>query len=215
MANKKTNQLKAWTGKFGKNYTDRNSLNIKELNNLYKKNWGITREDLNKQFIGKLNKSIKILEVGCNIGLQLNILKKLGFKNLYGLEPQVYALKIAEKRNKNICFKKGNIFNIPYKDNFFDLVFTSGVLIHIHPNEIRKSLKEVYRCSKKYIWGFEYYSKNYESIDYRNKKDLLWKADFLKIYTKTFPDLRIIKTKHLKYLNNDKIDVMFLLEKKL
>jgi len=137
----------------------------------------------------------------------------MGYKNLYGIEPQEYAVELSKKATKNINIIKGDVFNIPFKDNFFDLVFTSGVLIHINPHDVKRALREIYRCSKKYIWGFEYYADKYTEILYRGQKNLLWKANFLKIYQDIFPDLKVVKMKFLKYLDNDNIDLMFLLKK--
>jgi hypothetical protein len=75
-------------------------------------------------------------------------------------------------------------------------------------------LNEIYRCTKEYIWGFEYYDEKYTEIIYRGKKELLWKANFPQLYLNLFEDVQLIKEKKLKYLNDNNIDVMFLLKKK-
>lgn len=93
-------------------------------------------------------------------------------------------------------------------------MFTSGLLIHIAPSDINIVMKEIRRCTKDYIWGFEYFAKDYTEVIYRGEKKLLWKTDFAKLYLNLFDDLELIKEKRLKYLNNDKIDAMFLLKKK-
>jgi pseudaminic acid biosynthesis-associated methylase len=206
-------QLNSWTRKFGEEYTDRNNLSFNELEKLYKENYGFTRTELNTLFLGKMDHSKKILEIGSNIGLQLLCLQKMGFKNLYGIEPQDYAIQLSKSSTKNINIIKGDAFDIPFKDEFFDIVFTSGVLIHIHNQNIKKAIKEIYRCSRKYIWGFEYYADKYTEILYRGQKNLLWKANFPEIYMDTFPDLRIVKIKFFKYLKNNNVDVMYLLKK--
>jgi pseudaminic acid biosynthesis-associated methylase len=205
--------MKKWMGDFGKDYTDRNTLSINGIEKLYKKNYGTTRTKLNEMFLRKISRSARILEVGVNVGNQLLCLQKMGFKNLYGIEPQEYAVESSKKKTRDINIIKGNVFDIPFKDNYFDLVFTSGVLIHISPKDIKKALKEVYRCSRRYIWGFEYYSEKYENIIYRGKRDLLWKTDFSKLYRKTFNDLKLIKEEKVKYLDSKNIDTMFLLKK--
>jgi len=209
----KTVQLKNWTNRFGREYTDRNNISLSELEESYKSKYGVTRTELNKLFLNRLDRSIRILEVGCNIGIQLLCLQKMGFKNLYGIEPQSYALGLARKRTKDINIIKGNCFDIPFEDNYFDLVFTSGVLIHIHLRDIEKAMKEIYRCSRRYIWGFEYYSDEYVEVEYRGQKGLLWKANFSKMYLDLFEDLELIREKRIKYLQNDNIDTMFLLKK--
>jgi len=116
-------------GEFGKKYTDRNILTLDELDEMYRKKIGVSRTELNNLFIGGLDRSIKILEVGSNIGNQLLLLQKMGFKNLYGIEINSYAVEFSKSRTKNIInIIQGSAFDIPFKDKYFDLVFTSGLL---------------------------------------------------------------------------------------
>lgn len=61
-----TKQMKEWRGDFGKKYTDRNALSLNELDELYRKNYGITGIELNNLFIGELDRTVKVLEVGSN-----------------------------------------------------------------------------------------------------------------------------------------------------
>jgi len=211
---KVTEQMKKWMGEFGKEYTDRNALTLDKMDELYRKNYRITRTQLNNLFIGELDRAIKILEVGSNIGNQLLLLQKMGFKNLYGIEINSYAVEISKSRTKNINIIQGSAFDIPLKDEYFDLVFTSGLLIHIAPSDIEIVMQEIYRCTKEYIWGFEYYADKYTEIVYRGKRNLLWKANFPRLYLDLFDDLELVKEKRLEYLNDNNIDVMFLLKKR-
>ena len=206
-------QVKRWKGRFGITYTDRNTYTVRELDKLCKKDYGVTRTALNNLFIGKLNRNVRILEVGSNNGNQLLLLKKMGFKNLYGIEVNSYAVEFSKRRCKGINIIEGSAFDIPFKDKYFDLVFTSGVLIHIHPKDIKKAMKEICRCSSKYIWGFEYYADRYDKIIYRGHENLLWKTNFKDIYLNLFNRLMPVKEKKLKYLYNENVDMMFLLKK--
>jgi pseudaminic acid biosynthesis-associated methylase len=137
----------------------------------------------------------------------------MGFVNLYGIELQSYAVELSKARTKRINIIEGSAFDIPYKDGYFDLVFTSGVLIHINPSDIVWALREILRCTREYIWGFEYYADEHTEITYRGHKELLWKADYAKLYLQQFEDLKIAKEERLKYLDSDNIDTMFLLKK--
>lgn len=204
----------AWSGDFGKEYTERNIYAPVELDKFYVDTYGVSRMDMNLLFLDKMDKdSCRILEIGCNVGNQLRLLQKMGFKNLYGIELQRYAVERAKELTSNINIIQASAEDIPFKDDFFDLVFTSGVLIHIPPTTIPKVLNEIYRCSKKYIWGFEYYSNEYEEINYRGNNDLLWKGNFAKMYLEQFDDLKLVKEKRFKYIDNDNFDFMYLLEK--
>lgn len=207
-------QKQTWSTEFGKEYTDRNIYDPDKLDKFYKEQYGITRTEMNKEFLSEfVDKNAKILEVGCNVGNQLRLLKSMGYNNLYGIELQDYAVEKAKELTEGINIIKGTGDDIPFKDGYFDLVFTSGVLIHINPKNIKNVLEEIYRCSNKYIWGFEYYSDNYEKINYRGNDDLLWKTDFSKLYLSEMQNLKIQKYEKFKYINGDNEDLMFLLTK--
>lgn len=215
MQDKTTQQLKKWSSNFGKEYTDRNIYGVKDLDVFYKNTWGVTRSNMNKEFLFDIKRNISnILEVGSNVGNQLACLQSQGFGNLYGIEIQEYAVEKAKEMTKSINIIKGSAFDIPFKDGYFDLVFTSGVLIHIAPSDINKVLDEIYRSSKRYIWGFEYFAEKYTEIEYRGNKNLLWKTNFCDLYLKHFKDLVVVGEKKYKYVNSDNVDSMFLLEKR-
>jgi pseudaminic acid biosynthesis-associated methylase len=206
---KKTKQEEFWIGEFGDEYTKRNAGDWDEF---YKKQWGVARTQLNEEFLSFLDKDVSILEVGCNRANQLQILQQQGFTNLWGIEINKRALQLA-KLNTGFNLVEGSGFDIPFKDKFFDIVFTSGVLIHISPDDLPKIIDEMYRVSRRYIWGFEYFSEKCEGIEYRGHKNCLWKNNFVKIFQEQHPNLRIVKEKKVKYLENDNVDSMYLLER--
>lgn len=208
-----TPQMKYWMGKFGTEYTDRNAFSVDGMDNLYLRNYCISRTLLNNEFLRDIVKSSRVLEVGPNIGNQLLMLQRLGFNNLFGIDVQGYAIKLAQQSLNNIYIINGSVFDMPFKNSSFNLVFTSGLLIHINPINIEDALKEIHRCTKNYIWGFEYWSNDYTEVTYRGKRELLWKADFAKVYLETFDDLILVKHKKINYVDNCNIDSMFLLRK--
>ena len=172
--------------------------------------------EMNEQFLSEIDRSARILEVGTNLGNQLLLLQKMGFENLYGIEIQTYAVEMAKYRTKDINILWGSALDIPFKDGFFDLVFTSGVLIHIHTNDVTQAMKEIYRCSNRYVWGLEYYADELTKFeDYRGQQDLLWKENFSKRYLDLFPDLTLLKEEYSHYPDSDNMDTMYLLSKTL
>ena len=209
---KLTSQEGTWSGDFGKEYTDRNPHTLVELDTLYEKRFGVTRSALNEEFLAGLSLS-SFLEVGANIGTQLRTLQNGGFGNLFGLELQRYALQEAKELSTNIDFIQGSAFALPFADKEFDLVFTSGVLIHLSPKDLDKALDEIHRCAKNYIWGFEYYADEYQSVPYRGRDDLLWKGNFAQCYLDRFSDLELVKERRLPYIGEDNVDAMFLLKR--
>lgn len=210
---KMTKQMESWSSTFGKEYTDRNALTLEEMEQLYQKSYGFTRTEMNQEFIGDLDRSIRILEVGSNVGNQLLCLQKMGFKSLYGIEIQKYAVELSKSRTKHINIIQDSAFDIPFKNGFFDLVFTSGILIHIAPSDLELVMKEIVRCSKIFIWGFEYFADDCTEVEYRGNTELLWKNNFAKIFTDIFHGLKPVRERKYKYLDNENIDSMYLLKK--
>jgi len=208
-----TEQEKFWSGEFGKEYTDRNSRDPKLWDKFYIENWGTTKSSINERLLGELPREIKILEVGSNTGMQLKCFQEMGYKNLYGIEVQDYAVEKSKEYTQRINIIQGSGFDLPFKDNYFDLVCTNGVLIHIHPKDHNKIMKEMVRCSKSLIMGFEYYAPETTDVNYRGNKGFLWKADFAKIFETNFPNLREIRRDYYKYVENENIDYAYLLQK--
>ena len=208
-----TVQEKFWESEFGKDYTERNNYTDPAvLDTFYTEQWGVTRTAMNQEFLNGLSLG-PILEVGCNVGNQLNMLQSQGHTSLYGIELQPYAVERAKALTHDLNIIQGSAFDLPFKDNYFDVVFTAGVLIHINPVDLPKAMAEMYRVSKKYIWGFEYFSSEVTAINYRDNTDKLWKADYAKLFQAQFPDLKLVKQKEYPYTTGTNVDVMYLLEK--
>ena len=67
-----------------------NYLSKEKLNELYREKFGISQDELNREFLGDLKKCARILEVGSNIGTQPGLLKEIGFNKLHGIEMLLY-----------------------------------------------------------------------------------------------------------------------------
>jgi pseudaminic acid biosynthesis-associated methylase len=208
-----TDQIRRWTGTFGREYTDRNDHTPAQLDDFYQNTYGKTRTELNQRFLEDVPKNARILEVGCNAGTQLLLLKEMGFTDLSGVEVQEYALQRAQARLGNARILQASALSIPFGDRQFELVFTSGVLIHIAPNDLPTVMSEIHRCSKSWVWGMEYYAPQMNEIVYRDNRNLLWKADYARIYQRDFADLELVREEHLQYLDGGNVDSMFLLRR--
>ena len=127
-----------------------------------------------------------ILEVGANIGLNLNTIDELLDARLIGLEPN-------QKARSQIAFESlsGSAESIPLENNAVEMAFTCGVLIHIPPDDLNRVCDEIYRVSSRYIICIEYFSDNLEEIIYRGRSGLLWKRDFGKYWMDHY-DLSLI-----------------------
>src|SRR5207302_1444714 len=142
------------------------------------------------------------LEVGCNTGSQLLLLQRMGYLNLSGIELQPYALQVAKTRLRKVSLMQGSALSLPYKDFGFEVVFTSGVLIHISPEDLPRAMNEIHRCARTYIWGLEYYAPTVTEVCYRNNNGLLWKMDYVRRYLERFDDLELVFEQRVPYLQS-------------
>jgi len=209
----RTSQLHKWENEFGREYTDRNLLTPQQVDELWLSNYGVSRTAVNHRFLSTVPKDAKILEVGCNIGNQLLLLQKMGFSDLHGIEVQDYALGLARSRVRGISLLKASAFDIPYPDQYFDLVFTSGVLIHISPSDLPLAISEMHRCTRSLVMGMEYYAAETTEVPYRENSGMLWKMNYAQEFLSRFPDLELVREERFPYLANHNVDSVFLLRK--
>ncbi len=92
----------------------------------------------------ELNENDHVLDVGCGTGMVPYLLKKrYPHINITGIDLSEKMLHIAQKRLKNVSLIKGDVTQLPFKDNQFDLVTTCYTLRNF-PN-IHPSLQEIFR----------------------------------------------------------------------
>lgn len=198
--------MKEW-----KSYTDRNPKTPEEMDALCLKLYGVTRTHMNQAYLGSLPRDMRILEVGCGSGANLMGLQQMGFNDLWGADTEYSALRIAGLNGVIISLSDAR--DLKLNTNWFDLVFTSGLLIHIPPDDLPQVMDEMYRVSKKYIWGLEYYWPELVDIpEYEAKYGIkCWKGDYGKMFEERYP-LKSVST-FFKYEDSDNRDKMYFLEK--
>lgn len=163
----KTEQEKFWAGDFGEDYIRRNS-SEKLL---------FSKVAMWARMLRSANKVSSIRELGCNIGLNLLALKRLhpevelsGYEINKVAAKQAGELKVAKIVNDTILNK--------ITEQPVDLTFTSGVLIHIHPDHLSSVYENLVSGSKRYVLVAEYYNPSPTAITYRGHTDRLFKRDF-------------------------------------
>jgi pseudaminic acid biosynthesis-associated methylase len=179
-------QLANWTGTFGDAYVERNAATRKTVG-LALKMWSNLLLHFHD---AKLN---SVLEVGSNIGLNLRALKLLTDAELFAVEPNEKAIEVLVADNVLPAshVASADACDIPHKNNSFDLVFTSGVLIHISPENLSVAYREIHRVSSRFILSIEYFSEHPVEVPYRGHSNLLFKRDFGLLWKETFPELAI------------------------
>ena len=89
---------------------------------------------------------IKILDAGCGEGQLLGKIAELMSAKLYGVDVTAVAIESAKKRFKEAKFSLGDITNLPYKNNLFDVVICTEVIEHIR--KYKEAIKELKRVVK-------------------------------------------------------------------
>lgn len=97
-------------------------------------------------------KKMTVADIGCGCGHYLRSLIKRVDQNIsyIGLDYTNFFLKNARQVFENYSFINGDIFHLPFKNNTFDIVLCSNVLLHIPPPPAN-SLKELIRITKKIL----------------------------------------------------------------
>lgn len=180
-------QESLWRGDFGNAYADRNSV-APAMIAARLSSWS----RILRSVVGAPPSSI--LEVGANIGLNLRALRLLTPAVLYALEPNEKArIRLVDDQ----VVEKDKVFDalassIPLPDAAVDLAFTAGVLIHIHPDNLLASVREIHRVARKYVVCIEYFSDRPAEVPYRGHSEALFKRDFGSFYLDNFPDLKVV-----------------------
>ena len=181
-----TPQVGFWRGGFGDSYTNRNVASPEQLQ-ARRALWA----DILAHTLPAPPKSI--LEVGANLGINLRALRALTSARFLALEPNDKARQqlVDDGVVDAADARAGTASAIDLPDGAADLAFTSGVLIHIHPDQLAPSIAEIHRCAARWIVAIEYFSDKPEMIPYRGHDDRLFKRDFGGLWLDTFPDLRV------------------------
>lgn len=182
-----TAQLDAWRGDFGDAYVDRNEA----LDDVLRMRTRMWADMLKASYTAE---PASILEVGCNIGLNLRAINRLTGADLYAVEPNA---KARARLLKDRVLPESHLFdatgqNIPAETGSMDMVFSAGVLIHVHPDDLPRVADEMHRVSRRWLLVAEYFSAKPESIPYRGRDDLLFKRDFGGFFLDRFDDLDVV-----------------------
>jgi len=126
------------------NYSEGQSL-LYDLNN---------REQKAKKIISVLSdyfksnlKNLVLLDIGSSTGIMTNYFSKY-FKSVVGIDIDEKAVSFAQNnfKNPNLTFCIGDSMNLPFPNNFFDVVNCAHIYEHVPDS--KKLMEEIYRVLK-------------------------------------------------------------------
>lgn len=169
-------QERFWAQTYANRYIERNNSFDNELG---LKAW--------RRMLAKAERVESILECGSNIGRNIGFLEQLlpeAKKSIIELAAEPYR-KVTEGYPLDRSFN-GSILDSDFAAASFDLVFTSGVLIHIHPDKLLANMAKMFDYSRRYVLIAEYFNRTPVMIEYQGERDRLFKSDFGKTFATTF-----------------------------
>ena len=181
-------QLNAWSNEFGKNYISRNQATANAVEQR-KNAFAVILDHLAKTEV-----PTSILEVGSNIGINIQALAKITNATLHAVEPNREALDelISSGIMPAERALQGSLQSLPFNDGSIDLVFTSGVLIHVPDDALDQAISEILRVSSHYVLTLEYFSPKPQTIPYHGHSDFLFKRDYGGLFLDAYPELEYV-----------------------
>lgn len=170
-----------WSGKFGDDYVERN------------KNAGAVRLPFWKSVLAEFPAE-RVLEVGCNLGANVApIASVIPPHSVFGVDVNLKALDLLRSTVPGVNPVHSFGRDLPFRDRWFDLVFTMGVLIHQPDSTLPLVMSEIVRCSRRWVLCGEYHSDTQVEVPYRDQSGALFKRNYGRLYRELFPELKLRK----------------------
>ena len=155
-----------WGGEFGDAYVDRNAGAYERREAFW--------TDLRARAPFE-----RALEVGCNVGGNLQWLAPLLDPGAtWGVDVNRKAIARLHERLPEVNGVWGPARELPFRDGWFDLVFTMGVLIHQPDEALPAVMREMVRCSGRYVLCGEYFASDQVEVRYHGHDGALFKRDY-------------------------------------
>lgn len=185
-----------WRTDFGNDYQNRNASSWKSIKNRARMFGDVFQA---MEVANKTNPTLQpfpasVIEVGGGNGDNLRAIDMIYERSgaaikLMSCDPN----DLARKAMGDVAsVMPGDLLALPYQDDAADMVFTSGVLIHVPPNDLDKALSEIYRVSKRWILSIEYYNVTPEEVPYRDRDEMMWRRDWGEEWMSKYPSLKLV-----------------------
>jgi pseudaminic acid biosynthesis-associated methylase len=159
-----------WRGDFGSEYLARNRVQWRDRVPFWRR-------------IIETTGATSVLDVGCNAGWNLLALREVNPELMMsGVDVNQQALKEAAGHGFDVMESPADKIHELFAPGSCDLAVTSGVLIHIAPEDLRAAMQAIVDVSSQYVLAIEYDSGEEREIDYRGNTGKLWARPFGRLY---------------------------------
>lgn len=161
-----------------------------------------------------VDKNASILELGCNVGRNLEFLRQAGFECLSGVEINEKAIELLKETFPELA-KKGTIIHSSIEDFFnqpkfqeSELIFTSAVLEHLS-QESESIFDRMANSAKRFIVTLEIENEdvNFHRIKGRRYKEIFESKGFRSIEEKILKDSSPLKGYTLRVFKRASLSV--------
>jgi len=103
---------------------------------------------------------LRVLEFGCGVGRHLSNLDRMPNVEVHGFD-QSAAMVEGCRRWADAGFLRDRVTvgeptgRLPYEDSTFDIVYSAEVLVHVRPEDIRGTLRELVRICRGHVLHIE------------------------------------------------------------
>ncbi|RLE25170.1 MAG: hypothetical protein DRJ50_03430 [Actinobacteria bacterium] len=131
------------------------------------------------------DRPLRVLEYGCGVGRHLANLAKLPNVDVYGFDQSTTMIEGCLRWTNQKWIDEHITIGeptgrLPFDDDWFDLVYTSEVLVHVRPEDIAGRLQEMMRVARRQVLHIE------PSEHFKVTSDVhfgCWKHDLVSAYS--------------------------------
>lgn len=177
-----TPQEEFWAGQFGDQYIDRNQ----------GAGFIESKAAMFERVLASTTDVRRVLEFGCNIGLNLIALSRLiPHVELHAVEINATAVARARASLPDAKIVHGSILDFGPEEPC-DLAFTCGVMIHLNPEMLPAVYAKLAAASRRYVVIAEYYNPSPVVVNYRGHSERLFKRDFAGEFIAAHPEFQLV-----------------------
>lgn len=169
-----------WAGSFGDSYHDRNRVQWEDRIPFWQSAIEYTTPGT-------------VFELGCGPGWNLKAIQQCA-PNIDVFGADVNLAAVNEARSQGLEVQQVHSQGIAglYQPGSMDLVFTAGCLIHVAPDDLERTMRQLIALAGRFVLAIEYDADVEQEVEYRGVKGALWKRPYGALYAAL--GLRLLST---------------------